>query len=644
MPTGAPISSRSRASSFPIARALSGQFRSSDACHRQGAVRGTAGRLGRRWPHGPALHRRRNKTMVRRRSTGGGRRPAVDRHQRTNFDRVVRTRRRRRRIGGPRLPRRQRRQPSRVPTARGAGRAGGPGDAFTDGFGMQQAPSYASITRSSYTRSNDAIFPEVDFQAPLYVVTQFSATDGTGGTYRNTFQYYGARLHLQGRGFEGFESQRIEDTRNGRVTIDYVHRQFPYTGMHIQRNIYQADATTRLGTWTVTQRRRPSASGAERASVSVRRGDIGRAFEAGGMLNGVLVTESNTTFTYADGYGNPTQVQKTTTDKDPYSPFFNSSWQPPPNYANDAATWCIGLPASSVTTAAAPGQPAASRTPRMCRIRPRAASRSRRLSRVPRDEGHDDVRLRRVRQRRNVRVVGASPKAPRCPPRTTRSGTATAANCSNRRPTRSATPPVMPMTTTSAFRYGRPTRTDSPPPGSMTNSEVHARNSTRSDKDRLAYESCASGPCWSVGDLRFLSYETELAADGSTIRSLQYFYDGYERLRSREFHRALGTWTPRGVHYDSAGPPCASPGPIPVTPNGHTRAATTPGRLTAQREFDGAAHWPATTLAYAGRTTSITDPLGRAHAHVADVAGRLRAHRTLARRHDPLQLRLASAI
>ena len=41
----------------------------------------------------------------------------------------------------------------------------------------------------------------------------------------------------------------------------------------------------------------------------------------------LLVTETGTTFTYGDGYGNPTQVQKTTTDKDPYSPFFNSAWQ-----------------------------------------------------------------------------------------------------------------------------------------------------------------------------------------------------------------------------------------------------------------------------------------------------------------------------
>ena len=40
-----------------------------------------------------------------------------------------------------------------------------------------------------------------------------------------------------------------------------------------------------------------------------------------------------------------------------------------------------------------------------------------------------------------------------------------------------------------------------------------------------------------------MKYETHLAADGATIRSLQFFYDGNERLRYREYHRALGTWT-----------------------------------------------------------------------------------------------------
>jgi hypothetical protein len=76
------------------------------------------------------------------------------------------------------------------------------------------------------------------------VVSEFSATDGTGGTYRNRLHYSGAQVHLQGRGFQGFATQRIEDTRTGLVTLDTVSRSFPHTGMHVQRDVFQANGTT----------------------------------------------------------------------------------------------------------------------------------------------------------------------------------------------------------------------------------------------------------------------------------------------------------------------------------------------------------------------------------------------------------------
>src|SRR5262249_54676773 len=51
---------------------------------------------------------------------------------------------------------------------------------FTDGFGMNQSPTYVPISQNNYTKYSDAAFPEVDYQGPLYVVNQFTASDGTG--------------------------------------------------------------------------------------------------------------------------------------------------------------------------------------------------------------------------------------------------------------------------------------------------------------------------------------------------------------------------------------------------------------------------------------------------------------------------------
>ena len=126
---------------------------------------------------------------------------------------------------------------------------GAPADlatSFSDGFGMSQSPSYVSIATSSYEKHADARFPEVDFRGPLYVVSQFAATDGTGSTYQNQFQYYGARMHLQGRGFEGFHSQRTYDSRSGTYAFDYLQRAFPYTGLHTQRTVWQSSFMSKV--------------------------------------------------------------------------------------------------------------------------------------------------------------------------------------------------------------------------------------------------------------------------------------------------------------------------------------------------------------------------------------------------------------
>ena len=274
---------------------------------------------------------------------------------------------------------------------------------FVDGFGVRQSPVYVSIARSNHTRLNDAAFPAADFQGPLYVVSEFSATDGTGGTYRNRLHYSGAQLNLQGRGFQGFATQRIEDTRTGLVTLDSVSRVFPYTGMHVQRR--RVPGQRHHARAPVASGPRPAGDGhgwQRAACVPVRRVHQHRQFEHGGVLNGTLVTEASTTFTYGDGYGNPTQVQTTTWDRDPYSPHLNSAWRSTLSlgYTNDASgNWCLGVPLNRTTTSTAPDQPAVTRTttyvtdPVRCRITQQVVEPD-----IPALKIVTVVRLRRLRQ------------------------------------------------------------------------------------------------------------------------------------------------------------------------------------------------------------------------------------------------------
>ncbi|MGH7485030.1 MAG: FG-GAP-like repeat-containing protein, partial [bacterium] len=102
---------------------------------------------------------------------------------------------------------------------------------ITDGFGMAQSPTYVSIAQNNFTKSSDGAYPEKDVISALYVVSQFSASDGTGTAYTNTLWYYGAHSNLQGLGSDGFQSMRTRDSRNGTYRYQYFERTFPLRGM-----------------------------------------------------------------------------------------------------------------------------------------------------------------------------------------------------------------------------------------------------------------------------------------------------------------------------------------------------------------------------------------------------------------------------
>jgi hypothetical protein len=134
---------------------------------------------------------------------------------------------------------------------KGAGQIPDLATTFTDGFGLYQSPSYVPLTNATYySKYNTAVFPELDYQGPLYVVNQFTASDGAGSTYQDQFYYYGARMQAEGRGLEGFYGKRTYDSRNSLYTYDYFLQTFPYTGIKSQIVAY---GTSYVNQWFATQ-------------------------------------------------------------------------------------------------------------------------------------------------------------------------------------------------------------------------------------------------------------------------------------------------------------------------------------------------------------------------------------------------------
>jgi hypothetical protein len=60
----------------------------------------------------------------------------------------------------------------------------------------------------------------------MTVVATQTHSNGIGGTFTQTYQYEQAREHLQGRGFLGFATRTLTDSRNG-LRLEELYLQDP---------------------------------------------------------------------------------------------------------------------------------------------------------------------------------------------------------------------------------------------------------------------------------------------------------------------------------------------------------------------------------------------------------------------------------
>jgi len=245
---------------------------------------------------------------------------------------------------------------------------GQPSDLLTsviDGFGVSMSPTYVSIVQGNYTKKSDATYPERDWIGPQYVVNQFSGTDGTGSTYTNQFWYTGERKNVQGRGLEGFLTQRTYDSRNLTYLYRNFQRPFPYTGADSEDDLYQSDGVTLIARhWnTFATTTLDSTSNNQRFFPHVSN-HYDNGYEVGGIKNGQNITQTATTYTF-DNYGNATTVATTVTDEDTTSPYYAQQWGTTtfrtvtPDAGNN---WCLSLPSEVQITRSAPGAPNITRT------------------------------------------------------------------------------------------------------------------------------------------------------------------------------------------------------------------------------------------------------------------------------------------
>jgi RHS repeat-associated protein len=446
---------------------------------------------------------------------------------------------------------------------------------FTDGFGMNQTLSYVPISNASnFTKSSGTHYPEYDYEGPTYVVGQLTASDGAGSSYQNQFQYSGALFNAQGRGFEGFGQRSTYDSRNGVYTIDSWLQSFPYTGMLSNRKRQIAPLTV-LSTWSGTPSSQVSGgTGYEQRFFPFLSSTTQQQYEVGTKV-GQAVKQTQTTYTYGDGYGNPTQIVETITDQDtqtPVSPFVNQVWQTitTSSYLNDTSTaaWCFGLPqsvqvqkivpaisgiSSTQTTQTRNDQYTPDANHKLCRIHIHTQEPTVPALTTATTYGYDGCG-----NISNVSVVG-----------TNSNGTAMTARAtgydfnysSGRCQFPEAITNAVGEKTTRTYNYNfgvLATKTDANQLQTSWQQDDYGRTlrETYPDNtyDTWSYQSCnTSNNFCGVADLRMLVQNQTFGSDGSLVRSDYQYTDGFARERYHEYTRVLGTLTVESVMFDSLG-------------------------------------------------------------------------------------------
>lgn len=519
-------------------------------------------------------------------------------------------------------------------------------NSIADGFGINFSPTYIPISQNNYSVGTDAVFPDIDFQGPMYVVNQFSASDGLGGTYTNDFSYSAARLNLQGRGFEGFYWARQHDSRNGVYQYSYYERTFPYIGSLFRQDTLESDGATymarTLNTYTSSTPGGLSGTTCTLCYFPYISTSTVYNFEPTGSKkggSGAYVSYTTTNYTY-DGYGNLTDTKATTTDTDsafPASPFNGDSWitEIANTITNDnsAANWCLGRPSNTTTTKTVPGLAAQTRTVAhtidyaKCRATVETVEPNDTHLKVTTSFGFDACG-----NTNSVSVVGLNQNGAAMPARTTTT------NYSYSTPQRCALPEAvtnaLSQTTVTAYNYnfGLPSSTTDPN-NIITASWLYDDFGRKTKETRpdgtyttIGYTDCVTSTCWGVTALRFLAVTNLYNSAGTLLRAEEKFYDGLDRVRYEEGDRVLGVWDTAISSYDNLGRKIRSDLAYSSSSNGyHLYTYDVANRATQDALYNSSgALYRTIGMGYAGQTVTVTDPNTNTITKVSDVAGKIR--------------------
>jgi RHS repeat-associated protein len=521
--------------------------------------------------------------------------------------------------------------------------SGSPPDLLTsvsDGYGNSASPTYVSLAQNNYSQYTDAIYPDQNYIGPMYVVSQATFSDpssGSGGAYNQQFWYYGAWTNLQGRGFDSFYATQTYDSRNSLYDYTYYERAFPYTGMQFEDEQIPSNGSIVTNEWlgspalsTLSSTQYQQRYFPYFSNVSAYRKEFG------GPENGDLITTTSTGYTY-DNYGNATSITKTVTDNDPNSPYLNQTWTTTTTNTPDVSTspWCLGLLTETQVaySSSLSGSNSVTRTKTFtpdtpnCRYTQIVTEPNSSQFKVTEALGYDSFG--------NVSsdtVTGAGMSG-----RTTTANWGTTGQFTNTLTDPSSATTTWTYTSAQSLGFGVPdSAKDANNLTTLWTYDGFGRKTqeTRPDGTYTTwnYYDCALSSCLIGSHGTEITHSVYGVGGGVTTDGTDYLDPVDRPVLSNKRMLAAGTYDRNEVRYDSLGRvserafPCTWTSLATTCMYWTTNTYDVLNRLTqTQRPISSTnSNLQTTTYAYAGRTTTVTDPQSNARTTITDVNGWLR--------------------
>lgn len=213
---------------------------------------------------------------------------------------------------------------------------------ITTGLGITTSITYKSIADNSvYIKDNGSTYPTVDVQAPIYVVSSSSTSDGIGGNYHMTYRYAGMKARQDGRGMLGFRTVTAIDPQTGIVSRTEYRQDYPFIGMPTLLTKTTASGVELNRTENIYAEKLIPGAGKFPYLAYTK--------SQSRDLNGTALPYTETWNETFDDWGNATRITVKTSDG--FTAWTNNT------YTNDASKWLLGrLTRATVTKVVGNGE------------------------------------------------------------------------------------------------------------------------------------------------------------------------------------------------------------------------------------------------------------------------------------------------